>query len=146
MVLMAKSKLQERVQKNLKQGEEFLDFLANEIQRSSQIKVGLFNLFSPALKEEQERYKDFQQKQAIWTKENFVLRRELLFTKDSDIEQRDPLLSLLESGANTVEGLFDSWEDTVEGHQTTQTNALKVTIPLVAVIISLLSFIIALLK
>ena len=143
---MAKDNLQQRVQKNLKQGEEFLDFLTNEIQRSSQIKVGLFNLFSPALKKEQKRYKDFQKKQAIWTKENFVLRRELLFAEDSGIEQKDPLLSLLESGANTVEGLFDSWEDTVEGHQTAQTNALKVTIPLVAVIISLLSFIIALLK
>lgn len=143
---MAKDKLQQRVQDNLKQGEEFLDFLASEIQRSSPIKVGLFNLFSPALKEEQQRYKDFQKKQAVWAKENFVLRRELLFTDDSGIEQRDQLLSLLESEANTVEGLFDSWEDTVEGHQTAQTNALKVTIPLVAVIISLLSFIIVLLK
>ena len=143
---MTEDKLQQRVQDNLKQGEEFLDFLADEIQRSSQIKVGLFNLFSPALREEQQRYKDFQKKQAIWTKENFVLRRELLFAENSGIEQRDSLLSLLESEANTVEGLFDSWEDTVEGHQTAQTNALKVTIPLVAVIISLLSFIIALLK
>jgi len=108
--------------------------------------VGLMTLFSPLLKEEQKRYSDFQKKYAIWVRENFVLRRELVFTSDEEIEQRKQLLSLLEDEAKTVDSLFDSWEDSVEGHQTAQTNTLKVTIPLVAVIISLLSFIIVLLK
>jgi hypothetical protein len=68
------------------------------------------------------------------------------FLLDEGIGQKKQLLAMLEDVAKTVDSLFDSWEDSVEGHQTAQTNALKVTIPLVAVIISLLSFIIALLK
>jgi len=143
---MKKDGLQQKAQDNLKEGEKFLDFLSEEIQESSRIKVGLMTLFSPLLKEEQKRYSDFQKKYAIWVRENFVLRRELVFTSDEEIEQRKQLLSLLEDEAKTVDSLFDSWEDSVEGHQTAQTNTLKVTIPLAAVIISLLSFIIVLLK
>lgn len=143
---MKQDKLQKKVQKNLKTGENSLDFLSEEIQKSSRIKVGLMTLFAPALKEEQKRYSDFQKKYAIWVKENFVLRRELVFTGDEIINQKKQLLAMLEDEAKTVDSLFDSWEDSVEGHQTAQTNALKVTIPLIAVIISLLSFIIALLK
>lgn len=143
---MKQNKLRQKVQANLKEGEKFLDFLSKEIQKSSLIKVGISTFFSPTLKEEQKRYSDFQNKYAIWTRENFILRRELLFADDHSMEQRKSFLDLLEDEAKTVENLFDSWEDTVEGHKTAQTDALKVTIPLVAVIISLLSFIIALQK
>ncbi len=143
---MKQDGLQKKVQDNLKTGEKFLDFLSEEIQKSSRINIGLMNLFTSALKEEQERYSDFQKKYAVWVKENFVLRRELVFTSDEKIEQRKQLLAMLEDEAKTVDSLFDSWEDSVEGHQTAKTNTLKVTIPLIAVIISLLSFIIALLK
>lgn len=143
---MKQKALQKKVQDNLKTGEKFLDFLSEEIQKSSRIKVGLMSLFSAALREEQGRYSDFQKKYAVWVKENFVLRRELVFAGDEEIEQRKQLLAMLGDEAKTVDSLFDSWEDSVEGHQTAQTNALKVTIPLVAVIISLLSFTIVLLK
>lgn len=146
MFLVKQKSLQEKAQKNLKEGEGFLDFLSEEIQKSSKIKVGLFSLFASALKEEQKRYSDFQKKYAVWVRENFVLRRELVFTDDEGINRRKQLLAMLDDEAKTVDSLFDSWEDSVEGHQTAQTNALKVTIPLVAVIISLLSFIIALSK
>ncbi|NIM03661.1 hypothetical protein GTN66_05875, partial [bacterium] len=75
------------------------------------------------LKEEQKRYSDFQKKYAVWAKENFVLRRELVFAGDEEIERRKQLLAMLGDEAKTVDSLFDSWEDSVEGHQTAQTNA-----------------------
>lgn len=105
---MKQDRLQQKVQDNLKTGEKFLDFLSEEIQKSSRIKVGLLTLFASALKEEQKRYSDFQKKYAVWVKKNFVLRRELVFASGERIEQRKQLLAMLEDEAKTVDSLFDS--------------------------------------
>ncbi len=43
---MKQKTLQKKVQDNLKTGEDFLDFLSEEIQKSSLIKVGLTSLFA----------------------------------------------------------------------------------------------------
>lgn len=106
---MKEDRLQKKVQDNLKEGEGFLDFLSQEIQESSRLKVGLMSFFSPALKEEQKRYSDFQKKYAVWVRENFGLRRELVFTSDEGIEQKKQFLAMLEDEAKTVDSLFDSW-------------------------------------
>jgi hypothetical protein len=76
---MKQKGLQQKVKDNLKEGEKSLDFLSQEIQKSSKIKVGLLTLFASSLKEEQKRYSEFQKKYAVWVRENFVLRRELVF-------------------------------------------------------------------
>lgn len=134
------------VDKNLFEGEGLLEFLSQEIQNSSRISIGLFVLFTSALKAEQNRYGLFQIKYAAWVRDNFNLRRKLLLASDDAYKQRKGYIDLLESEAKTVTSLFDSWEDAVEGHERARTDILKVTIPMVAVIISMCSLIIALMK
>ena len=143
---MQENNQERQIQNHLKKGEKFLDFLNQQIQLSAELKIGFRNLFSTSPKREQGRYADFQKEYALWMKENFVLRRQLLFENHADIKKKEPLLNALGSVSKSVEGLFDSWEDTVEGHRTAQTDSLKVTIPMIAVVVSLISFIISLVK